>query len=141
MKEWEDIYVVVVEKCTLDGANTFTSIKHKHEGHTHEWGHHDYYNVALQWLPSTPIYEVHDWEAVKELGSFRVQSSQGRSHLKCTTVLGTVNNSYKKSFALGNMYNVVLWFIEAKCVAGKVKPQQENGLKLSHWTFAVFTFI
>jgi len=39
------------------------------------------------------------------------------------------------------MYNAVLWFIEAKCVAGKVKPQQENGLKLSHWTFAVFTFI
>jgi len=25
-------------------------------------------------------------------------------------------------------------FIEAKCVAGKVKPPEENGLALSHWT-------
>jgi len=30
MKEDEDIYVAVVEKCKLDGADTFTLTKHKH---------------------------------------------------------------------------------------------------------------
>jgi len=38
------------------------------------------------------------------------------------------------------MRNEVLWFIEAKYVAGKVKPPEENGLTLSHCTFAVFTY-
>jgi len=39
------------------------------------------------------------------------------------------------NFALGiicNMCNAVIWFIEVECVAGKVKPPEENGLKLSH---------
>jgi len=36
MKEDEGEYVAVVEKCTLDGANTFTWMKHKHKPHTHE---------------------------------------------------------------------------------------------------------
>jgi len=35
------------------------------------------------------------------------------------------------------MHNAVVWFIEAKCVAGKVKPPKEIGLMLSHWTFAI----
>jgi len=30
------------------------------------------------------------------------------------------------------MRNAVIWFIEAICVAGKVKPPEENGLMLSH---------
>jgi len=33
MKEHED--VAVVEKYTLDRANRFFKMKHKHEGHTH----------------------------------------------------------------------------------------------------------
>jgi len=40
-----------------------------------------------------------------------------------------------KSFGLGikfNMRNAVIWFIEAKCVAGKIKPPEENGLTLLH---------
>jgi len=36
MKEHEDTYVAVAEKYTLDGANTFMFMKHKHERHTHE---------------------------------------------------------------------------------------------------------
>jgi len=36
MKEYEDIYVAVVEKYTLDGANIFTLMKHKHIRRTHE---------------------------------------------------------------------------------------------------------
>jgi len=47
MYEPEDVYAEVVEKYTLDGANTFTLVKHKHKGHTHEWRHHDYYKVVL----------------------------------------------------------------------------------------------
>jgi len=39
------------------------------------------------------------------------------------------------------MHNAVIWFIETKCIAGKVRPQEENNLKLSHWTFAVFTYL
>jgi len=59
MKEHEDRYVVVVEKHTLDSANTITLMKHKHKGHTHEWRHHGFYNTKLQWLPSGPIYKMH----------------------------------------------------------------------------------
>jgi len=33
MKEHEDRYVEVEEKYKLDGANTFTLMKHKHRGH------------------------------------------------------------------------------------------------------------
>jgi len=36
MNKHEDILVAVVEKHTLDGANTFTLMKHKHKGHTHK---------------------------------------------------------------------------------------------------------
>jgi len=36
MKVHEDIFVEVIEKYTLDGANTFTLMKQKHKGHTHE---------------------------------------------------------------------------------------------------------
>jgi len=39
------------------------------------------------------------------------------------------------------MSNAVICFIEARCVAGKVKPPEGNGLTLSHWTFAVFTYL
>jgi len=59
MNEQEDTYVAVVEKCTVDGAITFTLMKHKHKGHTNEWRHPDYYNVVLRWLPSTPIYKMY----------------------------------------------------------------------------------
>jgi len=47
MKEHDDIYVAIVKKCTLDGANTFTLMKHKHKRHTHEWRHHGC-NVVLR---------------------------------------------------------------------------------------------
>jgi len=30
------------------------------------------------------------------------------------------------------MRSAVIWFIEARCTAGKVKPPEENGLTLSH---------
>jgi len=36
MKEHQDIYVVIVEKYRLDGANAFIFMKHKHKGQTHE---------------------------------------------------------------------------------------------------------
>jgi len=36
MYELEDMYVEVVKEPTLDGANTFTLMKYKHEGHTHD---------------------------------------------------------------------------------------------------------
>jgi len=36
MNEYEDTYVAVVETYTLRGANTFTSMKDKHKGHTNE---------------------------------------------------------------------------------------------------------
>ena len=36
MNEIEDIYVEVAEKYAFDDANTFTLMKHKHKGHTHE---------------------------------------------------------------------------------------------------------
>jgi len=41
MNEHEDTYVEVVEKYTLDGANRFTLMNHKHKGHTPECRHHD----------------------------------------------------------------------------------------------------
>jgi len=37
------------------------------------------------------------------------------------------------------MRNAVIWFIEARCIAGKVKPPEKSGLALSHRTFAVVT--
>jgi len=37
------------------------------------------------------------------------------------------------------MCNAVIRLFEVKCIAGKAKPPEENGLKLSHWTFTVFT--
>jgi len=37
------------------------------------------------------------------------------------------------------MRSGVIWFMEAKCVAGKVKPPEEIGLTLSNTTCAVFT--
>jgi len=45
---------------TLDGANTFTVMKHKLLRHPHEWRHNAYYNVVLRWLPSTSIYKMHE---------------------------------------------------------------------------------
>jgi len=30
------------------------------------------------------------------------------------------------------MRNAVIWFVEPRCVVGKVKPPEENGLTLSH---------
>jgi len=36
MYELEDIYVEVVKKCTLDGADTFTLMEHKNKGHAHD---------------------------------------------------------------------------------------------------------
>jgi len=52
MKKYEDICVAVVEKCTLDGVNRFTLMKHKHKGHKNEWRHQDCYSVVLWWCPS-----------------------------------------------------------------------------------------
>ena len=49
MNELEDIYGEVVEGYALDGANTFTLMKNKHEGNTPEWRHNEYFNV-LRWL-------------------------------------------------------------------------------------------
>jgi len=37
MNELKHAYMEVVEKYTLDGANTFALMKHKHKGYTHEW--------------------------------------------------------------------------------------------------------
>ena len=51
--------MAVVEKYTLDGANIFALMKHKHKGHMHEWRYRDYDNVVLRWLPSTAIYKMH----------------------------------------------------------------------------------
>jgi len=48
MKEHGDIYLAVIEKCRIDGDNTFTLMKHKHLGHTYELRHHDYYGVVLR---------------------------------------------------------------------------------------------
>jgi len=81
MKEHEDIYVAVVEKYTLDGANTHTLMKHT--GHTLELCHHDYYNVVLRLHPSVDrfIQCMREWEAAKDQGSFRLQTPQGRSYL------------------------------------------------------------
>jgi len=59
MKEHEDIYVAVVETHTLDGANVFTLMKHKHKEITHDRRYHDYYNVALVLLPTKSIYKMH----------------------------------------------------------------------------------
>ena len=36
------------------------------------------------------------------------------------------------------MCKAVIWKIEIKCVAGKDKPPEENGLNLPHQTFTVF---
>jgi len=82
MNKHKDRHVAVVEKHKLDGASTITLMKHKHKGYTHEWRHHDYYHVMLRWLPSTPIYKMNvEWEAAKDQGSFRPQTSLGRSYL------------------------------------------------------------
>ena len=43
---------------TLNGANTYTLMKHKLIRHTHESRHHDYFNVVLRWLPNTSIYAM-----------------------------------------------------------------------------------
>jgi len=54
MKEHEDRYVAVVEKHTLDGANTITLMKHKRrirgtsKEHTHGWRHHGCYDIVLR---------------------------------------------------------------------------------------------
>ena len=91
MKEHEDTYVAVLEKHTLDGANRFTLMKHKHKEHEHEWRHHDYYNVVLRWLLSTPICKMHrEWEATKYKGSFRLPTSLGEATY---SVKGTVQSS------------------------------------------------
>jgi len=37
------------------------------------------------------------------------------------------------------MRNAVMWFMEAKCVAGNVNSPEENVLTLSHETFVVYT--
>jgi len=33
--------------------------------------------------------------------------------------------------------NAVIWLIEVKCIAGKAKPPDKNGLKLSIYIFTV----
>jgi len=59
MKEDEDIYVAVVE-CIRLMALIHLLWWNKLIRHTHEWRHHDYYNVVLRWLPSTSIYVMHE---------------------------------------------------------------------------------
>jgi len=49
MKKHKGTNVAVIAKYTFDTANTFTLMKHKRMSHTHEWRHHDYYNVVLRW--------------------------------------------------------------------------------------------
>jgi len=54
---------------------------------------------------------------------------------------GTVYSSKQKSVVLSvkfNMRNAIIWFMEAKFFANKVKPPEEIDLKLPHKTFAVF---
>jgi len=47
MKEDGGIYEAAVECVRLNGANTFTLMKHKLIRHTNALSHHDYYNVVL----------------------------------------------------------------------------------------------
>ena len=118
----------------LDGANTFTLMKRKLLRLTHEWRHHAYYNVVVRWL-QVYIDLKNAW------GSGRLRRTKG--HLGCRPpkgetayfVKGTVHNSSQKSFAPGikcNIGNAVIRWIEVKCIAGKAKPPEENGLKLSN---------
>jgi len=65
-----------LHKGVLNGANKFTSMKHKHEGYRHKWRHHDFYNIVLRWLSGTPIYKMHG-------GSGRLQRAKDKGHLGC----------------------------------------------------------
>jgi len=47
MKENEERYVAVAEKYALDGTDSFTLMKHKYKGHTHERRHHLRHNFRL----------------------------------------------------------------------------------------------
>jgi len=98
MNELEDTYLEVVEKCTHDGVNTFTLMKRKNKGHTHEWHHYDYYNVVLRWLLSTDLWNA--W------GSGRL-----RREKQSTFLQGGRYFLYKKEqFIAAN-----LWSEHAKC--------------------------
>jgi len=59
MKEREHRCVAVVEKHTLDGANTITLMKHMHKGHRHDWRHY------VPTLHCTVIGFALDWESHK----------------------------------------------------------------------------
>ena len=38
------------------------------------------------------------------------------------------------------MRDVIIWFLEAKCVVGTIIPPAEIGLTLSHITFVFYTY-
>jgi len=56
MTKHGDICVAVVEKYALDGANTFTLMKHKHKEHRHERRHHDYTIIMSTVMTSKYTY-------------------------------------------------------------------------------------
>jgi len=84
MKEHEDIFVAVANKYTLDGAIIFTlvntSIKRIRMNDV----------IMLIIMYYCDDFQVNrfikclsEWEAAKDHGSSRLQTSQGRSYLKC----------------------------------------------------------
>jgi len=78
---------------TAHGAKTFTLMKHKSIRHMHEWRYRDYYNVVGN-CDDFQVYRfkkcMREWEAAKDQGSFRLQTSQGRSYFN---IKGTVYKS------------------------------------------------
>jgi len=100
-----------------------------------EWCHRNYCNLCCDDFPRTPMCKMQG-------ESERLQKTKGHLGYRppkdeaTYRVNGTVYSS--KSFALSIKE---IWLIGAKCIAGKVKPPEENGLTLSHWRFAVFTYL
>ena len=76
--------------------------------------------------PEYPPYGPTSFQVDRFIKCMRVGGLQRTMvHLCCKppSLKGTVYS--RKSFALGikfNMPNAVIWFIEAKCIVGKVKP-------------------
>jgi len=81
--------------------NTFTLMKHKHKGRTHL---NDTITIII--MQCCNDFNLHrfikcmgEWEAAKDQGSFRLQTSLGRSYC-IYNVKGTAYSSKWKSFAL-----------------------------------------
>jgi len=131
MNELEDTKVEVVEKYTHDGINTFTLMKHKHQGHTHEWRHYDY-NVVLRWLLSAPIYKMHEGVGGCEAPptqSFRLQTSQGT---RCFSYKETVYSSKSLVWAL----SFDLLKKDALQTRSSHKKKMVKRCHIKHWLFS-----